>query len=47
MESWKETAFIECCFFIDLLAFKQGKLCPGVGFVSFFDPGKAVLGWGF
>ena len=35
---WKETAFIELCSFsIDLLAFEQGKLCPGVGiFVSFF-----------
>ena len=35
---WKETAFIELCsFFIDPLAFEQGKLCPGVGiFVSFF-----------
>ena len=43
---WKETAFIELCsFFIDLLAFEQGKLCPGVGiFVSFFfDPGAGVL----
>ena len=44
MENWKiwnETAFIELCsFFIDLLAFEQGKLCPGVGiFVSFFWPG--------
>ena len=38
---WKETAFIELCsFFIDILAFEQGKLCPGVGiFVSFFRPG--------
>ena len=36
---WKETAFIELCsFFIDLLAFELGKLCPGVGiFVSFFS----------
>ena len=35
---WKETAFIELCsFFFDLLAFEQGKLCPGVGiFVSPF-----------
>ena len=35
---WKETAFIESCsFFIDLLAFEQGKLCPGMEiFVSFF-----------
>ena len=40
-EIWKETAFIELCsFFIDLLAFEVGKLCPGVGiFVSFFRPG--------
>ena len=41
MENWKigkETAFIELCsFFVDLLAFEQGKLCLGVGiFVSFF-----------
>ena len=38
---WKGTAFIELySFFIDLLAFEQGKLCPGVGtFVSFFRPG--------
>ena len=38
-------AFIELCFFfIDLLAFEQGKLSPGVGiFVSFFDPGAGVL----
>ena len=38
---WKETAFIELCsFFIDLLAFELGKLCPGVGiFVSFFRLG--------
>ena len=36
-----KTAFIELCFFfIDLLAFEPGKLCPGVGiFVSFFRPG--------
>ena len=42
---WKETAFIELCsFFIDLLAFEQGKLCPWVGvFVSFFYPGAGVL----
>ena len=35
---WKETAFIELCsFVIDLLAFEQSKLFPGVGiFVSFF-----------
>ena len=44
-EIWKETAFIELCsFFIDLLAFKLGKLCPGVRiFVSFFRPGARVL----
>ena len=37
-KTWKETAFIELCsFFIDLLAFEQGKLCPWVGiFVLFF-----------
>ena len=42
---WKETAFIELCsFYIDLLAFEQGKLCPGVGiFVSFIDPGAGAL----
>ena len=34
---WKQTAFIECYFFIDILAFELGNLCPGVGtFVSFF-----------
>ena len=53
---WKETAFIELCsFFIDLLAFEQGKLCPGVGiFVSFcltwrpeFCAEKLSRGWGF
>ena len=40
---WKETAFIKLCsFFIDLLAFELGKLCPGMGiFASFFRPG----GW--
>ena len=45
---WKETAFIELCsFFIDLLAFELGKLCPGVGIlVSFFStPGARVLHW--
>ena len=37
--------FIELCsFFIDLLAFELGKLCPGVGiFVLFFQP----WGWSF
>ena len=41
MEIWKETAFIELCsFFIDLLAFELGRLCPGVGiFVSSRRPG--------
>ena len=41
LENLGETAFIELCsFFIDLLAFEQGKLCPGVGiFVWFFRPG--------
>ena len=48
MENWKigkETAFIELCsFFVDLLAFEQGKLCPGVGFLfRFFDPEAGVL----
>ena len=42
MENWKiwnETAFIELCsFFIDLLAFEQGKLCPGWGFLFRFLP---------
>ena len=38
---WKETAFIKLCsFFIDLLAFKLGKLCPRVGiFALFLQPG--------
>ena len=38
---WKETAFIKLCsFFIDLLAFELGKLCPGMGiFASFSRPG--------
>ena len=42
---WKETAFIKLCsFFIDLLEFELGKLCPGVGiFASFFDPGAGIL----
>ena len=44
---WKETAFIVLLsFFIDILAFKLGKLCLGVGIiVSFFDPGAGVLHW--
>ena len=30
---WKETAYIELCsFFIDILAFELGKLCPRWGF---------------
>ena len=39
---WKETTFIELCsFFIDLLTFELGKLCPGVEiFVSCFRPGE-------
>ena len=38
---WKETAIIQLCsFFIDILAFELGKLCPGgLDFVSFFLPG--------
>ena len=41
MENWKKNCFMELSFFfIDLLAFELGKLCPGVGiFVSFFRPG--------
>ena len=41
MENLERNCFIELCsFFIDLLAFEPGKLCPGVGiFVSFFRPG--------
>ena len=37
----KKLPFIELySFFVDLLAFELGKLCPGVGtFVSFFCPG--------
>ena len=40
-KSWKETAFRKLCsFFIDLLAFELGKLCPGVGiFALLFRPG--------
>ena len=38
---WKETVLIELySFFIDILAFELGKLCPGVGILlHFFDPG--------
>ena len=37
----KKLLFIKLCsFFIDLLAFELGNLCPGVGiFASFFQPG--------
>ena len=40
-----ETALVELCsFFIDILAFELGKLCPGVGILfPFFDPGAGVL----
>ena len=36
---------LERNYFIDILAFEQGKLCPGGwDFVSFFfDPGAEVL----
>ena len=53
---WKETAFIELClFFIDLLAFEQGKLCPWGGDFCFvfltrgpeFCAEKLSRGWGF
>ena len=31
-------------YFIDILAFELGKLCPGVGFCFVFsDPGAGVL----
>ena len=42
---WKETVLIELrSFFIDILAFKLGKLCPGVGILFLFiDPGAGVL----
>ena len=50
---WKETAFIVLCsFFIDILAFKQGKLCLGVGIIVSFSgrsfalkscPGAGIL----
>ena len=55
-EIWKETAFIELCsFFIDPLAFKLGKLCPGGGDFCFvfstrgpeFCTEKLSRGWGF
>ena len=38
MENGKKLLFTELCsFFIDLLEFEPGKLCPGMGlFVSFF-----------
>ena len=42
---WRETALIELCsFFIDILAFELGKLCPGVGILfRFFHSGTGVL----
>ena len=46
MENLEKTAFIELCFFfIDLLAFELGRLCPGVEIcVSFFaNQGAGVL----
>ena len=56
MENLERNCFLELCsFFIDLLAFELGKLCPGVGiFVSFFSTRgpefcteKLSRGWGF
>ena len=52
---WKETAYTELCsFFIDILAFELGKLCPGVGILFLlFDQGpefcteKLSQGWRF
>ena len=39
---WTETVLTELCsFFIDILAFDLGKLCPGV--FRYFDPGAGVL----
>ena len=33
-------------YFIDILAFELGKLCPGVGILfGFSDPGAGVLHW--
>ena len=45
MENLEKTVFIELCsFFIDLLAFEQGKLCPGWGFLfRFLQLGAGVL----
>ena len=42
---WKETALTELwSYFINILAFERGKLCPGWGFCFiFFDPGVGVL----
>ena len=35
---WKETVLIELCsFFIDILPFELGKLCPGVGILFRFS----------
>ena len=49
---WKETALIELCsFFIDILAFELGKLCPGVGILTkkisgpVVSPGGGGGGW--
>ena len=41
----KKTALIELwSYFIDILAFEPGKLCPGVGILfRFFDPRAGVL----
>ena len=55
MENLERNCFYGIMFlFIDLLAFKLGKLCLGVGiFFSFFDPGpefcteKLSRGWEF
>ena len=51
----KKTTFIELCFFfLDLLAFELGKLCPGVGICFvFLTRGPEFCtemlsrGWGF
>ena len=42
---WKEAALIELfSFFIDILVFELGKLCPGMGILfSCLDPGAGVL----
>ena len=45
MENLERNCFYRIMFlFFYILAFEQGKSCPGVGiFVSFFDPGAGVL----